>query len=106
MRLGKIGARPLGGMVGMRMIKPNNVIARCACFPLDAHQFGWADVITVMRRIRSGVAAAYNGLDRFVARFVEFADEYATALVRIRLLPMLTHLLEEQFGDYQRHWIS
>src|SRR5271167_3431512 len=50
MRLSQISLRPARRMVGMRVVKPDNVFAALAAFALDANQFPGINVIAVLRR--------------------------------------------------------
>jgi hypothetical protein len=58
MRLFMVGFGPLRGMIGMRMIKPDDVFPPLAPFALNSDQFPRIDVIPVVSRVGSGVAAA------------------------------------------------
>ena len=87
-RFGQISRRPARRMVGMRMIEPDDVLSALPAFPLDANQFAWIDVIAILRRIRTRVAAAGNGCHG--AHFpVHLAEQNPTALVGISLLAVL-----------------
>jgi hypothetical protein len=44
-------------MVGMRMIETDDVFAALAALALNLHQLARVDVVAVLRRIRTGIAA-------------------------------------------------
>src|SRR5664279_3184643 len=58
-RLLEIGWRPARGMIGMSVVKANNVEPACARVTLDMHQFARIDFIAVLRRVGPRVAAAH-----------------------------------------------
>ena len=58
MGFGEIGLRPSRGMIGMRVVEADDVFAALPAFALDADQFARIDVIAVLRRIGSSIAAA------------------------------------------------
>src|SRR5580700_3535254 len=58
--LGQVGLRPLGRMIGMRVIKTDNVFAALSALPLNANEFSWIDVVTVLWRVAARVSAARN----------------------------------------------
>jgi hypothetical protein len=47
-------------MIGVGVIKTNNILATLAPFALDAYQFARVDAIAILRRIRARVAAAHG----------------------------------------------
>jgi len=81
--LGEVGRGPLGGMVGMGMIEADDVLAAATAFTLDSHQFLGIDVVAVVRRIGSGVAAARSRGHDAGAVVVEAPKENATAFMRV-----------------------
>ena len=58
MRIREIGRRPLSGMVRMGVIKPDDIFAALAPFPLNADQFFGIDVVPVVGGIGARVAGA------------------------------------------------
>src|ERR1700751_4233351 len=55
-RLFVIGLRPLGGVIGVRVVEAYDVLSALASFSLDADQFLGIDVVAIVRRISPGVA--------------------------------------------------
>ena len=62
-RFCEISLRPLCGMIGMRVVKANDVQVAPSCLPLDADQFLGSDVVTVVRTICARVSCAFNRND-------------------------------------------
>src|SRR5579864_2462185 len=54
---GEISLRPARGMVGMRVIEPDNVFSALPALPLNPHQFAGIDVIAILRRVSARVSA-------------------------------------------------
>ena len=88
-RFGEISRRPLCRMVRMRMIKADDVLSALAAFPLDANQFARIDVIAVLRRIRTRVAATSDRTLRSRLA-IHLAKQNSAAFVRIGLLAVPT----------------
>src|SRR5579872_2818733 len=72
----------------MRVVEAHNIFSPLPALALDAHQFTGIDVVAVVRRIRTCVAAACSrGYDaRAIA--VRVPEQYPTTLVRISFLPV------------------
>src|SRR5258708_6263537 len=85
---GEICGRPAGGMIGVGMVEADNVFAAFTAFALNAHQFAGIDVVAVLRRVRTGVAAARGRGHRAGAIILEAAEQDAAAFVRVGFFAM------------------
>src|ERR1700756_5681780 len=59
-RFREISLRPLCRMIGMRVVKANNIQIASSCLPLDADQLLGSDVVTVVCAIRARVSCAFD----------------------------------------------
>src|SRR6185437_16846759 len=82
------GRRPLSGMVRMGVIKPDDIFAALAPFPLNANEFPGIDVVPVVGGIGTRVARARYGSHRAYALIPHLAEQDAAAFVRISFLAM------------------
>src|SRR5262249_42982975 len=99
-RFGKIGLRPAGGGIRVRMIEAHNVFPALAPFALNAHQLLGIYVIAIVGRIVAGVSAARRrGHDAGVS--VRGTEQHATALVGISFLPMSPNLSISNLGKLE-----
>ena len=88
MRLLQVGGRPLHRMIGMRVVKTNDVEALVSHISLDSDKVQRGNAVAVARRIVAGIGAsdhASNGI-----RISKMAEQDATALVGIRLFGVAT----------------
>src|SRR5580700_4189731 len=76
-------------MIGVRVIKPDDIQILLAAFALDADEFPGIDVIAVVGRVRARIAAARNAYDGFRAIVVKAPEQHATALIGIGFFSML-----------------
>ena len=58
----EVGLRPQRGVIGMGMIKPDNVEATVACVSLSSDQFARIDAIAIVGRVDARVGAANRSL--------------------------------------------
>ncbi len=98
---GEIGRRPVGAMIGVRVVEPDDVQLRLARLALNAEQLARIDVIAVVGRVCAGVAAEHDGADILNSFAVDYAQQHAAALVRISLFAMTAKLIELRFADLQ-----
>src|SRR5437762_1377854 len=64
MRLREIASRPARRMIGMRVIKPDNIFTSLPSFPLNTDQLARINVVTVLWRVRASISAARNRCHR------------------------------------------
>src|SRR5579872_1602147 len=103
MRLGKVGGRPVRRVVGMRMIKADDVFAPLTALPLNADQLLRIDVVTILWRIIARIATTCNrGYHAYVVS-IHLPKQDTTTLVRIGLLAMLSKGREVGLRKLQ-HW--
>src|SRR5579872_526771 len=78
----------------MRVVEAHNIFSPLPALALDAHQFTRIDVVAVVRRIRTCVAAARSrGYDaRAIA--VRVTEQYPTTLMRISFLAVAAKIFE------------
>src|SRR5256886_16834389 len=76
-------------MIGMGMIEADDVLFALAAFALYAHQLLGIDVVAVLRRIRARISRARHRGHEPRAVIIHAAEQYSTALMRIRLFAMV-----------------
>src|ERR1700722_7641597 len=69
-------------MIGVRVVEADNVFSALAPFALDAHQFARIDVVTVLWRVSTSIAAA-RGRGHCADITVYLAEQHSATLVRI-----------------------
>src|SRR5882724_6497564 len=89
-RLRQIGLRPLSGMVRMRVIETDDVLAVLAAVALDANQFLRIDVVAVVSGIGSRVAGPRHRSHATGAVLAHLSKQHAAALVGIRFFTVLS----------------
>ena len=80
-RLFVISLRPLGWMIWMGVIKTHNVFPPVATFTLDSHQFLRIDVVAIVSRVGTGVAAASSVCHDPRTVILKSTKEHSAALV-------------------------
>src|SRR5215471_14607218 len=84
MGLSKICWRPLSGMVGMRVVKTDNIQPLLGCLSLNGDQLFGIDVVAVLGPIITRIAAPHYLLHGAIV-LPETAQQDAAAFMRIRL---------------------
>src|ERR1700679_1673161 len=88
---GEVGLGPLRGMVGVRVVKADDVQAEATRLALNFDQLLRGDVVAVVRGVGAGVASADDLLDVIRGRGAialagdVLAEQHAAALVRVGL---------------------
>jgi len=104
---GKIGGRPLRGMVRVGVIEADYILAALATLALDANEFPGIDVIAVVWRIIARVAAACDARDGLWygagAIVFELPEQHATALVGIGFFSVMTQGRIRGLGNSQHY---
>src|ERR1700691_4036408 len=85
-------------MVGMRVVKADDVEAALPCLALNADQFLGRDVIAVVGGIGARVARAYGGL-HLIDAIECVAEQHAAALMGIGLFAVLAQLALDGITD-------
>src|ERR1700722_7272960 len=75
-------------MVGMGVIEADDIFAPLASLALNAHQFARSVVVTLLRRVGPGGAAARRRGHDASPVIVHAPQQHATAFVRISLFPV------------------
>ena len=88
MRLGQVGCRPHRRMIGMGMIKADNIRSELAAFPLDTDQFPGIYVEAIVRRVIPRIATAGDRGDHSLIT-IEAAEQNSAAFVGIGLLTVM-----------------
>jgi hypothetical protein len=83
---GEISLRPLGGMIGMRVIEADNIFSTLAALTLNADQFAGIDIVTVLRGIGTRIAATSGRRNDADAIILRTSEQYAAAFMRIGFL--------------------
>ena len=89
----------------MRMIETDDILTALAPFALNAHEFAGIDVVTVLRRIGAGVAAAGRRGHRASAVVVRTAKQHAATLMRISLFTVAAKSFVVFWADFQHRWM-
>jgi hypothetical protein len=87
-------------MIGMRVIKADDVETANACVPLDARHFDGINFVTILGRICPRIAATYYRLDD-VGVVLELAEQCSAALVGIRFLTVTANLVIIGLAEFQ-----
>src|SRR5262245_29200986 len=87
---GEVGLRPLRRMIGVRMVKADDVLVALAGLTLDVHELLGIDVVAVLRRVGTGVAGAGKRSYDTCAIALQAAEQDTATLVRIGLLAVQT----------------
>lgn len=75
-------------MIGMRVVKADDVEALISCISLDSDKIQWRDTVAVARRILPGIRARNCG-NNCVYGISEMAEQRAAALVGKSILSVL-----------------
>src|SRR5262249_41876847 len=103
MGFGQIRLRPLGGMIGMRMVEAYNLELLSGRVPLDGKQLLGIDLVAVLRAVSTRVPAPDRLLYYASAR-VEPPQQRAATLEGIRLLAMLAKCLVVLLLDNKHYY--
>lgn len=85
MRFRKIGLGPLRGMIGMGMIKPDDLHALLRRLPLRRDQLFGINVVTILWSVGAGVATADYALHDAIG-ILELTQKHAAAFAGIGFL--------------------
>jgi hypothetical protein len=91
-------------MVGMGVVKTNDVFAALAAFALNPHQLLGIDVVAVVGGIGASIAAAGNRGHYSATIVLDAAQQDATALVGIGLFAVLTKGIVVVTGQFQHRF--
>ena len=99
MRLGKIGLRPAGRVVGVGVVETDDVFSALAAFALDFDQLFGVYVVAVVGGVGASVAGPCNGCDS-TSGVVELAEQDSAAFVRVGFFSVLAEGVVELAGNF------
>src|SRR5215468_1681256 len=105
MGFSKICWRPLSGMVGMRVVKTDNIQSLLCCLSLNGDQFFGVDVVAVLGPIITRIAAPHYLLYSAIV-LLKTAQQHAAALMRICLFAVMAKRVEFGLPDDQHKYLK
>src|SRR2546421_10428760 len=92
-------------MIGVRVIEANDILSPLPPFPLNAHQLARIDVIAILRRVGTSIAAAHSRCDRTEIS-IHLTEQHSATFVRIGLLTVAADFLVRWLANLQHRDIQ